>query len=317
MFAMARVASPAYVRLFGARMHQPVTSSRFSPTVIGVACGAGAALCWAAGLVSARHGIAIGLSPLDITLHRFVWAGLAFLPFTRSGGAADVVGLGWRRSVLITLTGGPLLALFSYAGFLLVPLGHGGVIQPSTAALGGLLLSALVLKEKLIATRAAGAAAIVLGLCVIGYEALSTIGAHGILGDLSFVTAGFLFALFGMLLKLWRVTPIRSVAIISVLSLVLLPIEAIFFSFDRLIAVGLYDNIIQALVQGLFSGALATFLFTRSVVLLGASRAAVFPALVPPFTLLIGFVLLGNVPSVLQLIGLVIVLIGFRLTQTS
>ena len=50
---------------------------------------------------------------------------------------------------------------------------------------------------------------------------------------------------------------------------------------------------------------------------LGAGRAAVFPTLVPPFTLVTGFVFLGNIPSVLQVIGLAMVLIGFRLTQKS
>jgi drug/metabolite transporter (DMT)-like permease len=290
---------------------------RLSPAAIGVLCGAGSALCWAGGLVAARHGIAIGLTPLDISLHRLVWAGLFFLPFGRAGGAADVAGVGWGRSIALTVFGGPPLALVSYAGFLLVPLGHGGVIQPSCAALGGLLLSAVVLKEKLFATRLAGAIAIVIGLVTIGYEALTTFGAGGVLGDLCFVAAGFLFALFAMCLKLWRITPIRAVAITSVLSLVLIPIQAVFFGFDRLIAAGLMENLIQAVVQGAFSGAAATFLFTRAVVLLGASRAAVFPTLVPPFTLLIGFLFLGNVPTVIQLLGLVVVLIGLALTQKT
>lgn len=285
------------------------------PGVVGVLCGAGAALFWAAGLVSARHGIAIGLSPLDIAMHRLVWAGFAFLPFMGSGGAGDFRDIGWGRGILLTLCGGPPLALLSYAGFILVPLGHGGVIQPSCAALGGLFLSTLVVKEKLPMTRLAGGIAIVCGLCVIGYEALSTIGVHGIVGDLAFVAAGFLFAIFGMMLKLWGVMPIRAVAVTSVFSLVLIPIEFAFFGFDRLIAAGFYENFGLAVVQGLFAGAGATFLFTRAVVLLGAARAAVFPALVPPFTLLTGLIVLGIVPTLFQLVGMAIVLFGFRLTQ--
>jgi drug/metabolite transporter (DMT)-like permease len=51
------------------------------------------------------------------------------------------------------------------------------------------------------------------------------------------------------------------------------------------------------------------------VILLGAGRAALYPALVPPFSLLIGLLALGQVPSPPQLVGLVIVIIGFRLTQ--
>lgn len=285
------------------------------PGAIGVLCGAGAALFWAAGLVSARHGIAIGLSPFDIAMHRLVWPGLAFLPFMGAGRAGDFSSIGWGRSILLTVCGGLPLILLSYGGFILVPLGHGGVIQPSCAALGGLLLSTLVVKEKLPRTRLYGAIAIVCGLCVIGYEALSTIGAHGILGDVMFMSAGLLFAGFGMMLKLWGVTPIRAVAITSVFSLVLIPVQWVFFGFERLFAVGLYEFISLAVVQGFFTGVVATFLFARSVVLLGAARAAVFPALVPPFTLLAGLVALGIVPTWFQLAGMVIVLFGFRLTQ--
>ena len=57
--------------------------------------------------------------------------------------------------------------------------------------------------------------------------------------------------------------------------------------------------------------------FTRAVVLLGASRAVLFPSLVPPFTLLVGYLALGEVPSMSQLAGLAIVLVGFRLTQKA
>ena len=152
-----------------------------SPIVFGILCGAGAALFWAAGFVAARHGIAIGYSPADLAVHRFAWAGVFLLPmFLRTGSIADFGGAGWGRAVLLTLAGGPPLAIISYAGFLLVPLGHGGVIQPSCAALFGPLYASLVLGEPLPRERIIGAFVIVLGLCVIGLEALSTIGRHGL-----------------------------------------------------------------------------------------------------------------------------------------
>jgi drug/metabolite transporter (DMT)-like permease len=40
-----------------------------------------------------------------------------------------------------------------------------------------------------------------------------------------------------------------------------------------------------------------------------------FTSLVPPFTLLVGYLALGEVPSLSQLAGLVIVVVGFWLTQ--
>jgi len=283
--------------------------------VAGLACGTGAALFWAIGFVAARYGISVGFAPADIVLHRFVWAGLGFLPIVSRAGFAQLVSVGWGRAVLLTLLSGPPLAHFSYAGFLFVPLAHGGVIQPSCAAIGGLLLAKIVLREKLPAHRAAGAAIIVIGLGVIGGEALATIGTHGLLGDLAFVTAGLMFATFGTLLRLWQVTPMRAVAVTGVLALADVPIHWLAFGFERMLALGLWQNLLQALAQGIFAGAGAIYLFTRSVVLLGAGRAAVFPSLVPGFTLLIGFLAIGEVPSIAQLIGFAIVLIGFRLTQ--
>jgi drug/metabolite transporter (DMT)-like permease len=281
----------------------------------GIACGAGAALFWAAGFVAARHGIAIGFSPADIAIHRFVWAGLVFLPLVARHGLRDLAGVGWAKGVTLTVFGGPPLALLSYAGFLFVPLAHGGVIQPSCAALGGLALASLVLKEKLPIGRALGAAVIVAGLAVIGADALATIGTHGLIGDLAFASAGLMFALFATLLRRWRIAPMRAVAVTSVVSLIGLPIHWLAFGFERMIGLGLAENLVQLVAQGIFAGAGATYLFTRSVVLLGAGRAAVFPSLVPGFTLLIGFVVLGEVPSLAQLAGFAIVLIGFRLTQ--
>jgi drug/metabolite transporter (DMT)-like permease len=283
--------------------------------IIGIACGIGAAICWACGFTAARHGIAIGLSPFDIAFHRYAWAGLVFLPSVLRAGVGDLNGIGWGRGLLLALLGGPGQAVISAAGFLAVPLGHGGVIQPSCAALGGVLLATLALGERLPAVRIYGVIIIVGGVAVIGHEALTAIGATGLAGDFSFALAGLMFATFGTLLRLWRIDPRRATAVLSTLTLLYVPIHAAVFGFGRMIAVGWVENAVQAVVQGVFSGPLAIYLFARSVMLLGASRAAVFAALVPAATLVVGFLALGEEPSWAQIAGLAIVLVGFRLTQ--
>ena len=290
-------------------------AAKLPASAIGISCGAGAALFWAAGFAAARHGIAIGYSPADLALHRFAWAGFVFLPVVMRMGVSDVGGIGWVRSVVLTLSGGPPLAIISYAGFLLVPLGHGGVIQPSSATLCGLLFSSLVLKEWLPTRQLAGAFVIVAGVCIIGVEALATIGQHGILGDLAFVTAGLCFAIFAVLLRLWRIPPVKAMAVVSVVSLADIPIHWTLFGFERILSFGWWENAVQLVAQGVLAGPGAIYLFVRAVVLLGPARAAVFTALVPGFTLLIGYLFIGETPSVMQLIGLVVVLFGFRLTQ--
>jgi len=284
-------------------------------TALGMLCGAGSALFWAFGFVAARHGVLIGMSPLVLAMHRFVWPGFALLPVVAASGFSDLGGFGWRRGVAITLVGGLPLALWSYIGYVYVPLGHGSIIQPSCAAVGGLILARFMLKEPLPPRRIAGAVIIVLGLAVIGAEALRTMGREGIVGDLLFVAAGSSFAIFGMLLRLWRITPMHAAAVTSVLSLAGLPI--LLFAYGNFLAAGFYENLLQAVVQGVFAGPAAIYLFTRAVVLLGAGRAALYPSLVPAFSLLLGFLVLGEVPTVSQLVGLAIVVAGFRLTQTS
>ncbi len=67
------------------------------------------------------------------------------LPLALRDGIADLNGIGWGRGIVLTILGGPGIAIVSYSGFLLVPLGHGGVIQPSCAALFGLVLATVVL----------------------------------------------------------------------------------------------------------------------------------------------------------------------------
>jgi drug/metabolite transporter (DMT)-like permease len=295
-------------------LQTPTTALRPSSLVLGVACGTGAAFCWAAGFVAARHGILIGLAPADIALHRFVWAGLVLLPGALANGFAEVRAIGWGRALALTIVAGPLQALISYLGFTLVPLGHGVVIQPASSALAGLILAALALHEPTSARRMFGAAAIVVGLSLFATEAVGTIGQHGLLGDFLFLVAGVAWGVFGILLRHWRIDGTRAAIVICVLALVLYaPAHGLIWGYDRLLAAGLKENLVQVLAQGVLAGVGAIYLFARTVSLLGASRASIFPALVPAFGIVLGYLALGEVPTVYQLAGLAVVAFGFRL----
>lgn len=283
--------------------------------LIGVLCGVGAALAWAAGFTVAKHGISIGFSPADLAVHRYVWTGFLLIPLVFHYGAADLCGVGWWRGFILAALSGPTQALVAYTGFILVPFGHGTTIQPATAALAGMLLAAILLKERLSASRIVGALTITLGLIVFGIESVATIGTHGVGGDLLFATAGALWAMFGILLRQWRVAGMRVAAAVGLMSVaVYAPIYFGLFGTGNLFRFGWGETALQIVVQGLISGVLPIFLFARAVAILGAGRASTFPALVPGFSLIIGFFALGIVPSIAQLIGLGIVLVGFRFT---
>ena len=288
---------------------------RLNPTAVGVFCGVVAAGFWAAGFVGVRHGLNVGFSPADLALHRYLWPGLALLPVMLRAGIGDLDGIGWGRGILLTVLGGPVFAIIGYAGFLLVPLGHAGVIQPSCGAIGGLLLATLVLREKLIVSRLIGALIIIGGLLVIAGEGAATIGAQGVGGDLALALAGFMSGAFATLLRLWRIAPMAAAAVISVLSLFAMPVYWLIGGVAHLSALGWRENLLQAILQGVLAGPAALYLLVRAITLIGAGRAAIFFSLVPPFVLLIGWLALGEIPTLLQLTGLVIVLFGFQLTQ--
>ena len=294
----------------------PAASIAPSAKIVAICCGVGAAMCWGIGLTAARHGIAIGLSPADLAFHRFMWSGLLMLPLAAGWGLRDLGGIGWGTGIVLMVLGGPGLSIVSHAGFILAPLGHGAVIQPSTATLGGLLLATLVLGEPLLRARILGAFTIVAGLVLMGIDALLNIGTHALGGDALFICAGMFWATMLTLLRLRRIDSVRATVVISVLSLLIYaPLHALVFGFQNMLALGWKENLLQIVAQGILSGPLATYLSAYAASVLGTGRGATFSALVPAFTVLVGVATLGEMPTLLQLAGLAVVALGFRLVM--
>ncbi len=281
--------------------------------IVGIVCGTLAALAWAMGFVAAKHGVQIGFSPADLAFHRFFWSGLLMLPLIVREGLRDLGGIGWSRASVLTILSGPPQSLLAYTGFMLVPLGHGTTIQPACAALSGLILASLVLHEKPTLQRIIGGAIIIAGLLMFGAESLTTIGNSGVGGDLLFASAGLFWATFGTLLRLWNVAGTRAVTAVGAVSvLVLAPIYLFIYGVSGLAKQSLFENLLQAVVQGGIAGSLPIYLFAHAVIALGGGRAATFPALVPVFGVIIGYLALGVVPTLAQFVGMLIVLVGFH-----
>ena len=294
---------------------KPPPSRSIEPGItVGVLCGVGAALFWAAGFVAIPRGLAAGLSPADIAFHRFVWTGLVLLPIVVRDGLGDLGGVGWGRGLVVFLLAGPFQAVISYSGFIFAPLAHGGVIHPGSAAMFGFILAVLVLKEPLTLRHLAGTVVIVGGLAIFAGESIVSIGGNALGGDLLFATAGLMWALFGMLVKLWRLDSARAARVSCFFALIVFaPLHAWLYGFDTMRSANLTENLIQVVVQGVLSGALAMYLYSRAVVILGAGKAAIFPSLVPGLTLLIAFITLGVIPTLPQFAGLAVVMLGFWL----
>jgi drug/metabolite transporter (DMT)-like permease len=283
-----------------------------APVRNGILLGMAAALIWGGYLAYSRLGVTQGLLPPDFAMLRFGVAGLVMLPYLARRGLFDFAGVGVWRALALTACAGPVFMLIVSGGYVYAPLPHGAVIPPSAMTVSSMLLAALVLRDHPSWTRVAGVGVILAGLaCVAGGGLISGKGDLTWLGDILFAIAGFLWAVFTVLQKRWGIDPMQATAAMSVLSLILLlPPFLIWWGFGPILALPPAQLALQIVVQGVLAGVVAVVAFAAAVVVLGASRAALFPALVPGTAMLIGIPLTGEWPTALQWIGIAVVSLG-------
>jgi drug/metabolite transporter (DMT)-like permease len=280
---------------------------------LGIAYGCGMAIGAASAFVAARAGIVGGLGPADLTLARFLGAGLVLLPTFIRFGPASAGGVGWRRAAVLTLLAGPLFAMLQMGGYVFAPLAHGAVIAPSTVTILSTFIAVMALGERLTGAHMAGASLVIVGIVVLGWESIiaTTDSPRAWIGDLLFMFSSFLWAGFTVMIRYWMLPAGRAAAAVSVIALVItLAAYAAWFGTGRLASLPLLPFAQQVVIQGLLSGAAMTFAFSRAIALLGVSRAVLFPAIVPALAVLLGIPLLGEWPTVIQIAGLCLVSAG-------
>jgi drug/metabolite transporter (DMT)-like permease len=281
--------------------------------ITGLSWGLLAAAIWTSYSVLARLAVTSGLSPGDLTLLRFAPGALLMAPFVWRWGWRDLAGIGWGRGVLLALLCGPAFSLLLMTGFTLAPLAHGAVIAPACQMLSGLTLSAWLASQRWTRETALGAAVVSLGLVFMGADSLLH-GEGTLAGDLLFAAGGACWGLFGALSRRWNVDPLRVTGVYVVLSFLLwLPIYLAMGDFSGLAHASAGMLVVQIVAQGLGAGLVAVLAFSRASELLGAGRAAFFGAMVPGAATLLAIPVLGEVPTLLQVLGIAAVVIGLLL----
>ncbi|MES2716095.1 MAG: DMT family transporter [Pseudomonadota bacterium] len=278
----------------------------------GLAWGLLAAAIWASYSVLARLAVKAGLSPGDLTLLRFAPGALIMLPFLFHWGWRDLAGIGWRRGLVLTVLAGPGFSLLFMTGFTLAPLAHGAVVAPAFQMLTGLTLAALIAHQRWTRETAIGAGAVLIGLaCMGGDSLLHGEGKLTLLGDALFAAAGTCWGLFGALSRRWQVDPLRVTGVVVVLSFgMFAPGFVLLADWQRLASAGPAMLALQVLAQGLGAGLVAVLAFSRAAALLGSGRAAFFGAAVPGAAALLAIPVLGEVPTSLQVMGILAVVAG-------
>ncbi len=280
---------------------------------MGYAFGMTMALGAATSFAMARAGALRGLAPEDIILARAVVAGLIMLPFLIKWSLPTLAGIGWRRGLLLLWTGGPLFAFLQTGGYAYAPLAHGAVIAPATVTVLSTLGAVALLGERLTRWHVVGGLTVIAGVVLVSWHGLtgSSVTETTWIGDLMFVTSSLLWAIFTLLMRKWRIDPIRATAVVAVLTaLVVVPGYFAWRGIDRLMTLPSDALLAQGIAQGLIQGVITLFAYSKAVAILGVSRAVLFPASVPAISILIGIPLVGELPDAIQIIGLVLVTFG-------
>jgi drug/metabolite transporter (DMT)-like permease len=275
----------------------------------GALYGLTAASIWAGWIVVARLGLTTSLTPWDIAMLRFGVGGLLLLPYLLRKGFA-LEPLGWIGLAAIVLGCGAPMVLLVNAGLLFAPAAHAGALFSGVVPLMVALLAAPILREAFTSAKRVGFALILAGVVGIVWSAGGGIGTRQNIGQVLFLGGALLWACYTVAMRRARLDGLHAAAIAAVVTLVLyLPVYAVVAG-TSLFEAPLTDIALQAFVQGFLTAVVSLVLYGRAVSILGASGGAAFPALCPAMTAVLAIPILGEWPTPMDWIAIVLISAG-------
>ena len=263
----------------------------------GVLLGCTASLAWGIFNVGSELGQAAGFRPSDLTFLRFSVASLMLLPVLlmarkRRPPVLKVLAL----SVLV----GPLFSLLLNAGFQHAPLSHAVVVSPGMSMLTANTLVHLTGRKLPSANRVVGIVLLLAGLLAVAFDAPppKREGLSVLVGDLCFICTGMLWGSYVFAMGRWRLEPVQTTAAIALVSC--LAYAPLWLVQGNIPSLPPSQWLAQAFFQGIIGGALAFMIQAATVLRLGAGRAALFSALVPPTAVLLAIPVAGVWPAPIQ-----------------
>ncbi len=284
------------------------TNTKLSNTNIGVLYGCIAALIWGTWPVVTAIGVKADFTPYELIFMRLTIAGPLLLPWAFRG---DNSLKSWGQATILSFLAGGTYSYVTASGFQYTSAMHGGVIIPGAVMLVSLIASHFLLKDHLTRNRAIGGAAILVGLAFLALGSGNQSQMQSSLfGDGLFFFAGIMWASYTLLLRVWPMDPIIVTARVSLISL-----TGVLIAYPFSGGVDFSDTptsmlLMQAAWQGVLSSVVAIIFFNKGVAILGAARAGVVNAFVPVVATVMAFLILAEVPTAMEQIGLLIILSG-------
>ncbi|MBW1781598.1 MAG: DMT family transporter, partial [Deltaproteobacteria bacterium] len=224
-------------------------NNKDSSRVIGTIAAVTVVLLWSGWIVVSRLGVTHNLTIYDVTGLRFGIGAAVALPYIIWRRTWQ--GLTLLRVLVLTLTCGAPYALLCYLGFVYAPAAHGGVFLNGCLPIFTTLVGWIWVRQKSRFSQIVGLGLILIGVTLVGYEGFVSSGdGMTLLGDILFLIAIVLFAVFMVANRVWEITPGQvffSVTLVS--GVIYTPIWLLWL--DSNLAAAPYSEI---LLQGAYQG---------------------------------------------------------------
>lgn len=268
-------------------------------------------LCWSGFNIVSRVGSTGALTPFDIAALRFAVSGLLALPFfLRMVPVAE-----YPRYFALAMVAGVGYSLLAYSGFAYAPTAHAGVFINGGIPFWTVILVAVTagfhLSRRVLVALGTTSA----GLMLIAGRSLGEIGDSDVWkGDVLFLAAALLWAVFGMLGRHWKVPPRSAIVGMAVISLVVYTPVYLLWLPKTIATAPMGEIVLQAVYQGIVAALLAGAMYTYACQTIGVYRASMTLAIVPGASAVGAWVLLGEALTVTAIAGLALVSIGALLS---
>lgn len=273
----------------------------------GFAAAAVVVACWSGFNIVSRLGSTGVLTPFDLAAMRFAVSGLLALPVF----LVRVPRREWPRHLALAVFGGLGYALPVYSGFAFAPTAHAGVFVNGgipfwTVLMVGALAGFKIARHILLALLLSSC-----GLVLIAYDSLFAAGnGRQWIGDLLFLAAAWSWAVFGLLVRRWRIAPPLAICGIASFCLALYLPAYLLWLPKAVARAGAGEIALQCVYQGIVAALLAAGMYSYANQKIGACQASMMLALVPGVSAVGAWFALGERPGSAVVLGIAVVSLG-------
>lgn len=267
-----------------------------------------AVFIWASWLVLTSSGRTTTLSVVDLAGLRAIVPTLVLAPLLWHH-RRTIAQLGVGRCLLLSAYGAPFTLLVGY-GLGIAPVAHAGAMVPGLMPVFAVALAYVLLGQRMSRHHFVAVLLILFGAGAILLSGTDRLEAPDLwVGHFLFLSGALCWACFTVTIRAINIRASLATAIVGAVSTAWLLPFWLLSDLSNFAAAHWADIAFQAVFQGIISGLISMFAFSRALRLIG-NQASALSALTPGVAALLAVPVLGQIPQLLEIFALVVVVTG-------